>query len=546
MLDREWEDLEQLRDVDAQAYEDIVAQVRSWPFDEARRLWKAMECKVPRKGFVLFASGYGPSGSPHIGTVAEVARVSMVMRAFNALYPDIPTQLYVFSDDLDALRKVPTDVPNADHMLQFVGRSVCSMPDPWGERKSYAAQMTRRLCLVLDKMGLTYEIRNASEQYSSGVYDKVIKLLYDDADEIRKIVIDYLGPDRQKTYEPFIPISPSTGQHIMNQRLSYSDGTVLFTEDSAETAVSVYGGGCKLQWYVDWALRWMALDVDYEMYGKDISTSAEISKKICALFGRQGPVTFQYELFTDEQGLKISKSKGNGIALEDWMAVSSPHVLMHYLYFRPERARRLCSSIVVSAHDEYIASAQAFPYQNIVDKLQNPVWYVHGLAVPRVCLAGINYSCILLVAKTMGDELSEIMLRELMLRQCKASDVDGFSYSELDDLIRMVVRFVKLFNDVAERESITSEDVRILRMIVERLSALNSRDGTLDKQHIHEAFVAIAKLLKGSVSDVYGVFYKGLLGSGRGPKVETLINIAGAEVVLKKLNAKVRDMNDAS
>ncbi|WP_299377539.1 lysine--tRNA ligase, partial [uncultured Kiloniella sp.] len=302
-------------------HQELAMQAKAWPFEEARKVLARIGGKTPEKGYVLFQTGYGPSGLPHIGTFGEVARTTMVRNAFEQL-SDIPTKLFCFSDDLDGFRKVPDNLPNKEMLAANIGQPLSKVPDPFGEHESLGHHNNARLRQFLDSFGFQYDFLSATEVYQSGQFDKALLEILANYDKIMGVMLPTLGKERQATYSPFMPICPKTGKvlQVPVEETNVDAGTISFRDEGGDLIeVPVTGGHCKLQWKPDWAMRQYALDVDYEMSGKDLIDSVKLGKKIQKVLGCKGPETFTYELFLDEQGQKISKSKGNGLSMEEWL-----------------------------------------------------------------------------------------------------------------------------------------------------------------------------------------------------------------------------------
>ena len=353
----------------------------AWPFVEARKVIERYKSGAPEKGYVLFETGYGPSGLPHIGTFGEVARTTMVRNAFAAM-ADIPSKLFAFSDDMDGLRKVPTNVPNQEMMREHLGKPLTQVPDPFGnEYKSFAHHNNARLRAFLDSYGFDYEFKSATECYKSGLFDDTLLKVLAHYDEIMAVMLPSLGAERQATYSPFLPICPDTGVVLQVPLLERNAdaGTIVFeTATGRKVEQPVTGGHAKLQWKVDWAMRWAALGVDYEMSGKDLVDSVRLSDRIVKILGGTPPEGFQYELFVDEQGRKISKSIGNGLTMEEWLRYASPESLSLYMYQSPKKAKRLYFDVIPKTADEYLTHLEKFPAQTAQEQLVNPVWHIHG------------------------------------------------------------------------------------------------------------------------------------------------------------------------
>jgi lysyl-tRNA synthetase, class I len=312
-----------MQDIVIDVPRELALKGRAWPFEEARKLLARFNGKTPEKGYALFETGYGPSGLPHIGTFGEVVRTTMVRNAFRAMC-DIPTRLFAFSDDMDGLRKVPDNIPNAELIRPHLGKPLTSVPDPFGTHESFGHHNNARLRAFLDSFGFEYEFQSATECYHSGRFDKTLLRVLDHYDAVINVILPTLGPERRATYSPFLPIDPGTGI-VLQVPIVARDvkaGTVTYRDEATGKLVEVpvTGGHCKLQWKADWAMRWVALEVDYEMAGKDLIDSVKLSSQICRVLGGRPPEGFNYELFLDEKGEKISKSKGNGMTVDEHAA----------------------------------------------------------------------------------------------------------------------------------------------------------------------------------------------------------------------------------
>ena len=327
---------------------------KAWPYEEARKLLKRYEQRPPEKGYVLFETGYGPSGLPHIGTFNEVLRTTMVRRAYEAIL-DVPTRLIAFSDDMDGLRKVPDNVPQQEMLHRYIGMPLTSVPDPFGKYESFAHHNNAMLREFLDRFGFQYEFMSATEQYRSGRFDQTLTSILEHFDAILGVMLPTLRQERQATYSPVMPISPKTGK-VLQCPVSVIDpeaGLIRFTDEDGETIEqSVFGGKAKLQWKVDWAMRWVALGVDYEMSGKDLIDSVAASGKIARILGTRPPEGFTYEMFLDEKGEKISKSKGNGLSLDQWLTYGPEESLAFFAYREPKKAKQLHMGVIPRAIDE--------------------------------------------------------------------------------------------------------------------------------------------------------------------------------------------------
>ncbi|MGB6087680.1 lysine--tRNA ligase, partial [Parvibaculum sp.] len=348
---------------------------KAWPFEEARKIVARLEKGKETSPTVLFETGYGPSGLPHIGTFGEVARTTMVRHAFERLMPGVPTRLLCFSDDMDGLRKVPTNVPNQEMLAGYINKPLTEVPDPFGTHTSFGAHNNARLRAFLDSYGFEYEFASSTDYYKSGRFDEMLLKVLAKFDEIMEIMLPSLREERQQSYSPILPVSPLTG-HVLLVPLVGRDvekGTVSYVEPGTNETVEVpvTGGHCKLQWKADWAMRWAALGVDYEMAGKDLIDSVKLASRICRALGKAPPEGFNYELFLDEEGKKISKSKGNGLSIEDWLRYASPESLQYFMFQSPRAGKRLYFDVIPRNVDEYLSALAAFPAQDARERLNN-------------------------------------------------------------------------------------------------------------------------------------------------------------------------------
>ncbi|MBT5264537.1 MAG: lysine--tRNA ligase [Rhodospirillaceae bacterium] len=360
---------------------ELALEARAWPFEEARKLLKRIGDKVPEKGHVILETGYGPSGLPHIGTFGEVFRTTMVRRAFEMM-SDVPTRLVAFSDDMDGLRKVPDNVPNQEMVAKYLDMPLTKVPDPFGTHESFGAHNNNRLKNFLDEFGFDYEFVSSTECYASGQFDEALLNVLRHYERVMGIMLPTLREERRKTYSPFLPVCPRTGKVLQVPILECNQdaGTVVYEdpETGAKTEVPVTGGHCKLQWKADWAMRWVALDVDYEMAGKDLIDSVKHSSAIARALGGRPPEGFNYELFLDENGQKISKSKGNGLSVEEWLRYGPPESISLFMFQQPRRAKRLFFDVIPKAVDEYVSFASKIEEEDAVKHLANPAWHIHN------------------------------------------------------------------------------------------------------------------------------------------------------------------------
>jgi lysyl-tRNA synthetase, class I len=383
---------------------------KAWPVVEAARLLERVEKTPPAKGFVLFQTGYGPSGLPHIGTFAEVFRTSLVRQAFARL-SDRPTRLFAFSDDMDGLRAIPDNIPNPEMVAQHLQRPLTAIPDPFGTAESYGHNMNRRLKSFLDGFGFEYEFVSATDCYRSGRFNDVLRRVLERHDEILQVVLPTLGAERQETYSPILPISPESGRVLQVPILKTDPeaGTVVYRdEDGRLVEQSVMDGQAKLQWRPDWAMRWVALGVDYEMSGKDLIDSVKVSSQICRILGGTPPEGFSYELFLDEHGHKISKSKGNGITVDQWLTYGTKESLKLYMFQAPRKAKRLYFDVIPRHVDDYFGLLERYRQQTPEERLHNPAWHIHDGRPPQYRLP-ISFAMLLNLASVVNAEAPAVL-----------------------------------------------------------------------------------------------------------------------------------------
>jgi len=373
-----------------------LRSIRLWPFEEAAKLADRMA--ATGKPSALFQTGYGPSGLPHIGTFGEVARTSWVRRAFTKL-TGLPSRLLAFSDDMDGLRKVPDNIPNREMLLPHLGKPLTRIPDPFGTHPGFGQHNNARLRSFLDEFGFEYEFASSTEYYASGRFDEALLQMLRLHEEVREVILPTLGPDRRATYSPFLPIHPRTGivMQVPMEATNPEAGTITWrdpdTGERFETPVT--GGHCKAQWKADWALRWHALGVDYEMSGKDLIDSVKLSSRVCRVLGSEPPVCFTYELFNDAQGQKISKSKGNGLTIEQWLEYGPPESLALFMFGSPGSAKRLHREVIPRAVDDWLAQLAKL---RVANDPSNPAWHIHAGQVPNFAPPPVSYATLLNLA----------------------------------------------------------------------------------------------------------------------------------------------------
>ena len=505
---------------------DAAMSSNAWPFVEARKVLARVEKQPPHKGYVLFETGYGPSGLPHIGTFGEVARTTMVRRAFELL-SDIPTKLIAFSDDMDGLRKVPTNIPNQEMMAGHLGKALTSVPDPFGTHPSFGAHNNARLQSFLDSFGFEYEFKSSTECYRSGMFDETLLAILNNYDKVQAIMLPSLREERRKTYSPFLPVDPETREvyQVPVVETNPAAGTIVYELESGERRETlVTGGNCKLQWKPDWAMRWVALDVDYEMAGKDLIDSVKLAGQIVTALGATPPEGFNYELFLDDQGQKISKSKGNGIAIEDWLRYAAPESLALYMFQSPKKAKRLYFDVIPKAVDEYVTFLEKFPAAEPEKKIDNPVWHIHN-GNPPAHDVPVSFALLLNLVSAANAEDEEV-LWGFINRYTHGATPESHPF--LAGLVHNAVTYfhdfvkpTKQFRLPDDKERAAIEDLR---------ARLQTMAGSDDTEALQNEVFAVGKAHDFEpLRDWFKALYEVLLGQSQGPRMGGFVALYGVE-----------------
>src|SRR5688572_11734785 len=516
---------------------EAAEQSGAWPFEEARKI--VARLKKRPKDEVIFSTGYGPSGLPHIGTFGEVARTTMVRHAFRVLTDDkIKTRLIAFSDDMDGLRKVPDNVPNKDLLEKHLGKPLTQVPDPFGTHPSFGEHNNARLRAFLDHFGFDYEFLSSTQCYKSGRFDEALLTVLAHFDKVMAIMLPSLREERAGTYSPFLPIDPNTGI-VLQVPVTAHDakaGTITYEDPDTKAPVitPVTGGRAKLQWKPDWAMRWVALGVDYEMAGKDLIDSVKLSSEICRALGAAPPEGFNYELFLDEQGQKISKSKGNGLTIDEWLRYASPESLSLFMYREPKAAKRLYFDVIPRHVDEYQQFLEGYQRQDAKQRLSNPVWHIHSGAPPKPEIP-IQFSMLLNLVSASNAENAET-LWGFIGRYWPG--VTPQSHPKLDALVGYAINYyrdfvapTKQFREPSESERKALLDLR------DALSQLPKQASAEDIQNVvyeigrREPFLDSVKKGKdgrpGVSLDWFNMLYQVLLGQEKGPRFGSFVAVYG-------------------
>lgn len=536
----------------------LARDAKSWPFEQARLLlarilrlrltdaerdlastlgaagkWDEAVAAIPALNRpVVLQCGYGASGLPHMGTFGEAARPTMVRSAFRALTEDaIPTQLIVFSDDMDGFRKIPGNLPNQAMLQEDFGKPVTSVRDPFGEYESFGAHNNARLRAFLDSFGFDYTFMSSTETYRSGRFDEVLLRILERFDAMQAVMLPTLGAERQATYSPFLPISPKTGRVVYAPTLErhLDRGTIVYEdEDGTLTETSVTGGRVKLQWRPDWAARWVALGVDFEASGKDLIDSVRVSNRLAKVLGGEPPEAFHYELFMDENNQKISKTKGNGLTMEEWLRYGTPQSLAYYMFQSPKSAKRLYFDVIPKATDEYLQQLDAFQGQEEARRLDNPAWHVHAGHPPQFG-SPVSFS-LLLNLVSAANASDKAILWGFLSRYLPGATPR--THPLLDQLATYAVNYYEDF--VRPNKAFRAPDAReraAIEDLAARLRALPAgcQDAELIQNEVYEAGKAAGfEPLRGWFTALYEV----LLGQTTGPRFGSFAAIFGVDRTL--------------
>ena len=504
---------------------DAALASKAWPYEEARKLLARYPNGAPAKGHILFETGYGPSGLPHIGTFNEVLRTTMVRRALEAM-SDVPTRLVAFSDDMDGLRKVPDNVPNRTMLAQHLGKPLTRIPDPFGQFESFAHHNNAMLRAFLDRFGFEYEFLSSTDYYTTGRFDGALRNVLRHYDAIMSVMLPTLRAERQATYSPVLPIDPKSGVvlQVPVEVVDAEAGTIRYTApDGDHITTTALGGAAKLQWKVDWAMRWVALGVDYEMSGKDLIDSVIQSSKICRVLGAKPPEGFNYEMFLDEHGEKISKSKGNGLSLEQWLTYGPPESLGYFAYREPKRAKQLHIGVIPRAIDDYWKSVADYPAQALPQKLGNPVHHIHNGDIPHEPLP-ISFGLLLNLVGVIGNADRQVVSEYLQAYR------PGTQHPALDALIGHALAYHRDYvAPTLKRRAPPAEEKVALRDLDARLAALDGSDdlGAAAQNEVYE--VGKAYYGQERLRDWFKALYETLLGSEQGPRMGSFIALYGLD-----------------
>ena len=517
----------------------IIDNTNAWPFVEAKKILRERKQYIDKKNKITLQTGYGPSGLPHIGTFAEVARTSMLVNALNQL-TDIPKEIITFSDDMDGLRKVPDNIPNKDLLEKNLNKPLTKVPDPFNKFGSFGEHNNEMLKKFLNQFGFNYTFKSSTDLYSSGQFNDTLKLVLKNYQGIMDIIIPTLGKERQKTYSPFLPVCPETGKvlEIPVIKIDENNSKIIFDNNGNKLEKSILNGECKLQWKVDWAMRWYALDIDFEMYGKDLIESAILSTKIINLLGKRNPSGFAYELFLDEKGEKISKSKGNGITIDQWLEFASPESLSLFMYQNPKRAKKLYKEIVPKAVDEYLDLINKSKNQDDKQLILNPVWHVHNGNVPKEDMI-MTFSMLLNLVETSNANTKELLWKFVKKYKPNIKEENFPIFSKL------IEYSIKFFNEVIKEnkkyKKPNPDEKKALEQLIKVLGECNEN---MLPEEIQTKIYSVGKEngYKDNLRDWFKLIYEVVFGDENGPRLGFFISFFGIQETKELITEKINNV----
>ena len=514
-----------------------IEKTNAWPFVEAKKILRERKKYIEKKGKIILQTGYGPSGLPHIGTFGEVARTSMVVNALNQI-TEIPKEIITFSDDMDGLRKVPDNIPNQEILKNNLHKPLTQIPDPFQKFNSFGEHNNEMLKNFLNEFNFTYSFKSSTELYKNGFFNETLKLILNKYQEIMNIIIPTLGVERQKTYSPFLPICPDTGVvlEIPVLEIDQKNSKIVFDNFGKKLETSILNGNCKLQWKVDWAMRWFALDIDFEMYGKDLIESAILSTKIIKSLGKVNPSGFAYELFLDEKGEKISKSKGNGITINQWLEYASPESLSLFMYQNPKRAKKLYKEIVPKAVDEYLDFIDKGKNQTELQMLLNPVWHVHSGIIPKENMI-MSFSMLLNLVETSNANSKELLWK--FVKKYKP-DILEKNQPIFDKLIEYAIKY---FNDVIKKnKNYKKPDELEKKALTALIQILEKCDDKMKPEDIQTLIYTVGKEngYKENLRDWFKLIYEVVFGDENGPRMGFFISFFGVKEMQEVIRDKIK------
>ena len=516
---------------------DLIQSTSSWPFVEIRKLLKDRKDIINKKNKITFQTGYGPSGLPHIGTFGEVSRTSMMINALNHI-KKIDSELITFSDDMDGLRKVPDNIPNDKILHDNIGKPLTDIPDPFKKYKSFGEHNNKMLVEFLKKFNFDFIFKSSTENYKKGIFNDSIKRVLEKYDDIMNIILPTLRSERRKTYSPFLPICPDTGKvlEIPVIEMDKKNNNVVFDNNGKKMKVDILNGKCKLQWKVDWAMRWFTFDVDFEMYGKDLIESAILSSKICEAMGKKSPNGFAYELFLDEKGEKISKSKGNGITIEKWLRYASPESLSLYMYQNPKRAKKLYPDVVPKAVDEYLSLIEKYGKQKPNEQLLNPVWHVHRGSPPKEKIV-MPFSMLLNIVGSSNAKTKDVLWKFIKKFH---KEIDPKDHKILNELTDYAINY--FIDEVEPKKRFKKPNKNEKKALENLIGVLKNVSQNTPAEEIQTKIYTAGKEngYSDNLRDWFKLIYEVCFGEENGPRMGFFISFFGVKETIDLMEKKLR------
>jgi len=531
-----------MKQIDSKLY----SELKSWPFIEAIKLIERnggySDFKLPKKGYVLFETGYGPSGLPHIGTFGEVVRTSMVKNAFE-YFVNCPAKLVTFSDDMDGLRKIPENIPNRNMLKNYIDIPLTSIPDPFEKYESFGHHNNAKLRSFLDEFSFDYSFVSSTEKYKSGDFDETIIKILENYEKILEVILPTLRSERKETYSPFLPISEISGKVLQVKIDEYrpKHRTIIYTEpdNNKKVEIPITGGKCKLQWKVDWAMRWMALGVDYEMCGKDLTESVNLGFKICNVLNQKSPVNLIYEMFLDEKGEKISKSIGNGISVDEWLRYASPESLSLYMFQKPKSAKKLFFDIIPKTVDDYISHYNSFTSLEKNKKFDSPIWHIHK-GYPKDFKTDINFNTLINLVSICNSTDKKLIWKfinkyDQSITPDNNPEFDKFIQYALNYYTDFIVPNKKYLKIPEERKEIFLEIIEVLENKIVKQS---------EAEEIQTLLYEIGKKYDfDNLREFFKFIYQVLLGQEQGPRLGSFIKLYGVKETIEYINKILNNNN---
>ena len=520
---------------------------KEWPFVEAQRIIDHLS--HTGKTSVVAETGYGPSGLPHIGTFGEVARTSFVLQALATMAPQVKSKIIAFSDDMDGLREVPKNLPNPQMLKEHLGKPLTSIPDPFGEEKSFAHYMNKKLREFLDSFGFTYEFASSTDKYSSGAFDDGLRKVMEHYEEVADLFRATIAEEKRAAWSPFFPICEKCGR-IYSTRVTNHDPqalTISYTCDidspgkyaacGHSATTSILGGTCKVGWKVDWALRWYCLGVDYEMHGEDLLESSRLSSRIVKVLGGEPPELFKYELFLDENGKKISKKIGNGVSLEQWLRYAPVDSLLYFMYLKPQQAKRMGLPLLPDIIDQYLELVESWDGSE-----DSPVPFISrlsskGHAAKLADQKTVTYSLILQLILALNQDDPRIVRDYLLKYQPDIAGNVGYYENLIEDALAYY-RDVMLPNRANEQAGHEMDEA--LAELRDILTQLKESGAATDADSLQTRAFQVSKDRNLKMKDWFRTLYRVFLGQSQGPRIGSFIALLGFENTIERLNAHLK------